>query len=113
MASPQQSHFSEENLFSQGAQRSEPRSRSQTRCPLRDFCGLGSVPSVKCMGSSGVWNIGLGRVEIRLHVRRRPAGRRGAVETWPVLSRAQERGRAAAISCVRPGAHPPTVAVIH
>lgn len=52
--SPHQAHFSEEILFSQSAQRSEPRSRSQTPCPLCELCVLGSVPSVKYIWSSWV-----------------------------------------------------------
>ena len=56
-SSPQRSHFSEENLFSQSAPRSAPGSRSPTPCPLCDCCGLGSVPSVKCMGSRGGGNV--------------------------------------------------------
>ena len=42
---PHHAHFPQEIPFSQSAQRSKPRTRSQTPCPLWVLCGLGSVPS--------------------------------------------------------------------
>ena len=48
-------HTCLKKIFSQSAQRCEPRTRSPTRFRLGDLGGLGSVPSVKCMG--GKWGV--------------------------------------------------------